>query len=460
MVTQSSTRTLLDWMYSTSFEDIPPQVRQLAVLAVYDGIGGNLACSLLPMAHRLVDFVKIVGGAPDCSVMGFPDRTSVVNAALVNGTLGHADEVDAIEGDGLGAHILAANLAAALTAGQFAGASGQEALRALVLGYEVTKRTHKVAARVAESGAGNGGPSPTLIDAANTMGATAAAGVALGLTPDKMNVAFSLAATMTCGITPFARETEHMAKSLVRGGLGARNGVMAALLAQTGYDAPRDIFDGPQGFFHSRLGVEDSGAEFISGLGGEYAISSVVFKRNCGGGPNQAPRQGLLELMDENGLASNEIDSIQVEVGPAGFNTITHVHHPSIEGKDVIALAAVYGGNGFRETHNEKYYRSPAVLALRERVNIVPREDWSGEGRFHAIVTINTKDGRELKRDSTYRLMDEDDVDAKFHALVGMRAGETKAQELAQSLKRLDLATNMSEVMAGLQLPAAKIEDF
>jgi 2-methylcitrate dehydratase PrpD len=164
--------------------------------------------------------------------------------------------------------------------------------------------------------------------------------------------------------------------------------------------------------------------------------------------------------MDENRLASNDIDSIQVEVGPAGFNTITHVHHPSIEGKDVIALAAVYGGNGFRETHNEKYYRSPVVLALRERVSIVPREDWRGEGRFHAIVTINTKDGSELKRDSTYRLMDEDDVDAKFHALVGMRAGETKAQELAQTLKRLDLATNMSEVMAGLQLPAAKIEDF
>src|SRR5919106_4256466 len=169
MVTQSSTKTLLDWMYSTSFEDIPPQVRKLAVLAVYDGIGGNLACSLLPMAHRLVDFVKIVGGAPDCSVIGFPDRTSVVNAALVNGTLGHADEVDAIEGDGLGAHILAANLAAALTAAQFAGASGQEAVLALVLGDEGTKRTHKVAAHTAAGGGRRACPPATLIDGGHTM---------------------------------------------------------------------------------------------------------------------------------------------------------------------------------------------------------------------------------------------------------------------------------------------------
>jgi 2-methylcitrate dehydratase PrpD len=460
MVTKSSAKVVLDWMYSTSFEDISPEVRRLALLALYDGIGGNMACSLLPMAHRLVDFVRIVGGGPDCSMIGFPERTSAVNAALVNGTLGHADEVDAIEGDGMGAHILAANMAAALTAGQLAGASGQEVLRALVLGYEVTKRTHKVAVNQARSGAGSAGPSATLIDAGNTMGATAAAGMALGLMPDQMDIAFSLAATMTCGITPFARETGHMVKSLVRGGLGARNGVMAALLAQTGYDAPREIFDGPQGFFHSRLGVADPDPEFTRGLGSDYAISSVVFKRNCGGGPNQAPRQGLLELMEENRLAPEDIDLVQIEVGPAGFNTITEVHHPSIEGKDVASLAAVYGGIGFVETHNEKYFRSPAVLAMRERINILPREDWRGEGRFHAIVTIKTKDGREFQRDSNYRLMTEEDVEAKFRSLVGMRAGEAKAQELAAVLKGLDQARNIGDVMSSLQLPAAKIEDF
>jgi 2-methylcitrate dehydratase PrpD len=235
---------------------------------------------------------------------------------------------------------------------------------------------------------------------------------------------------------------------------------MAALMAQLGYDAPRDIFDGAQGFFHSHLGVEEPGLEFLSGLGVEYGISSVVFKRHCGGGPNQAPRQGLLELMAENHLTSDDIATIQVEVAPAGFNTITQVHHPSIEGKDVLALAAVYGGIGFRETHNEKYYKSPAVLALRERSEILLREDWKDEGRFHALVTIRTNDGRELRLDSIYRRMKEEDIDAKFHALVGMRAGEAKAQELAQALKGWDKVSNIAQVMTSLQLPAAKIEDF
>ena len=460
MAMHSATKTIINWMFSTNFEDIPPDVKELARLAAYDGIGGNLACSLLPMAHRMVDFVKIVGGPPDCSIIGFPDRTSVLNAAQVNGMLGHADEVDAIEGDGLGAHILAANMGAAVTAGQFAGASGQVVLKAVVLGYELTKRTHKVAARVREETASTAGPAATLVDAGNTLGAAAAAGIALGITTDQMEKALGLAAAMACGITPFARETEHMLKSFVRGGVGARNGGAAALMAKVGYDAPEDILDGSQGFFHSRLGIEGPGPEFLDGLGSEYGIRSVVLKRRSAGGPNQAPRQGLVELMAENNLNADDISAIEVQVSPTGYETITHVHHPSIEGKDVLALAAVYGGTGFKEAHNEKYHRSPAALAMRERIGISPKEDWAGRDRFQAIVTIRTVDGKKFERESVYRRMTEEDVDAKFSDLVGMRAGEAKPKELAQALKNLNTASNVAGVMTQLELPQAHIKDF
>jgi 2-methylcitrate dehydratase PrpD len=454
MATSSSTKAFRNWMYSTSFEDIPPDVRRMALLAVYDGVGNNLACSMLPVAHRMADFVRVVGGPPDCTMIGFPTRTSALNAALLNGTLGHADEVDAIEGDGLGAHIMAAIMAAALTTGQLVDASGQEVLRGVVLGYELTKRVHRVAARSGRRGRRAAGP----VDAGNTMGATAAAGLILGLPPDRMEVALSLGAHKACGITPFARETEHMVKSFVRGGVGAENGVAAALMAKVGYDAPRDIFDGRQGFFHSRLGIEDPGPEFVRGLGEEYAITGVVFKSQSAGGPNQAPRQALLELMSENNLTAEDIAEIRVEVEPGGFNTITSVHHPSIYGRDVLAVAAVYGGMGFRETHHETYLKSPEVLSLRERIKISAREDWTGhESHFHTVVTVRTRNGRELRREHTYRRMTEADLDAKFSHLVGLRAGEAKAKELARTLKGLDTVSNVADVMAQLELPAAHV---
>ena len=55
----SSTKSFLHWMYATRFEDIPSDVRQMTLLALYDGIGCNLACSMLPSAHRMVDFANL-----------------------------------------------------------------------------------------------------------------------------------------------------------------------------------------------------------------------------------------------------------------------------------------------------------------------------------------------------------------------------------------------------------------
>ena len=126
----------------------------------------------------------------------------------------------------------------------------------------------------------------------------------------------------------------------------------------------------------------------------------------------------------------------------------------------MLALAAIYGGTGFLGAHNEKYNQSPATLAIRERISISPRDEWAEEDRFRAMVTVRTKDGRELRRESIYRRMTEDDLDAKFADLVGMRAGEAKARELAVTLKGMDTVSNVAEVVRQLELPAAKIEDF
>ncbi len=430
MAVGNLTKTFYNWMYSTSFEDIPPEVRHTTLLALYDDIGCNLTCSLIPLSHRIVDFAKIVGGPPHCSVIGFPLRTSVVNAAVVNGTIGHANEVDATDDTGQ-PRTLPAVIAAALAA---------------------------VQAHVQSSEASYGG-----IDEGHTLGSTVAAGIALGLAQEQMDIALGLAATMVAAITPpVGRETEHMVKSFMRGGVGARNGVQAALMAKAGYDAPRDIFDGPGGFFQSRLGIEDPGPEFSRGLGENYSIQGTRFKRASAGGPNQGARLALVELMAEHGLVSDDIQEIRVQVRAGGYNTITSVPHPTIYAKQVLANAAVYGGIGFLQAHQEKYYKSPEVLSLQERITVEAMPDWpnTGDERYRGVVTVKTKDGRILQRESLWRRMTEEELDAKFSYLVGLRVGEAKAQELASVLKQLDMISNVADVMVQLELPEAHIDQI
>ena len=461
MAELSSTKSFLNWMYATRFEDIPSDVRQMTMLALYDGIGCNLACSMLPSAHRMVDFANLVGGSPDCTMMGFPMRTSALNAAQVNGTLGHGDEMDAHDGDGRGTHILAAVMAGALASGQLVGATGPEVLRGVVLGYELSKRMVRVAAQVERETGKAFGP----VDAGNTMGATAAAGITLGLPTDRLEVALGVAAHMSCNIAAYAGETAHMTASFLRGGVGARNGVAAALMAKVGYDAPRDIFDGEPGFFHSRLGIREPGPEFLRGLGEEYGITGLIFKRHNAGGGNHVARLVLLELMSENGLSAGDIAEIQAEVVPRRDEGLTSsVHHAntslSHSGREVLALAALHGGMGLREAHDEKFSNTPEFSAMRDRVKISARSDWAGfEDRFYAGVTVITKDGRKLSKESKDRQMTEAELDAKFSYLVGLRAGEDKARELAQVLKRLDTVSNVAEVMVQLELPEARIDE-
>ena len=77
---------------------------------------------------------------------------------------------------------------------------------------------------------------------------------------------------------------------------------------------------------------------------------------------------------------------------------------------------------------------------------------------MHTIVTLTLKDGRKLGKETDYRRMAEEDLDAKFTHLVSLRAGDSKAEELAVVLKRLDTVSNIADVMVQLELPEASIE--
>ena len=79
-------------------------------------------------------------------------------------------------------------------------------------------------------------------------GAAAAAGCAAGLNAQQMRWLLDYAAQQASGIAAWQRDTEHVEKSLVFGGMPARNGVSAALLIQLGGTGVDDIFAGADNF--------------------------------------------------------------------------------------------------------------------------------------------------------------------------------------------------------------------
>jgi 2-methylcitrate dehydratase PrpD len=137
--TTSPTATLCHWVCSTPYGDLPVEVRQETVTLLYDQVGCMLASATLPSCQPVVALVRRLSPPGPCSIVGHPVRTSVTQAALANGTIGHGDEADSTGQHGTG-HYAATTVPTALSVGPYVDASGQAFIRALALGSEVAAR--------------------------------------------------------------------------------------------------------------------------------------------------------------------------------------------------------------------------------------------------------------------------------------------------------------------------------
>ncbi len=219
------TSKLCQWVDSTRYGDIPEEVRTEAVTLLYDQVGCMIASATLPACQPVVDLLRKLGGPEECNIVGHPWRTSVTNAALANGTIGHGDEVDSTGQQGTG-HYAATTVPVGLTVGQYVGASGEEFVRALALGSEVAARFQSVLGHY-------GTRNQFVGSVGGTMGAAVHAGLLLGLDSEQMENALGLAASGACGLSSHHLDDTHQIKSLNHG-RAAEAGIFSALLAKEG----------------------------------------------------------------------------------------------------------------------------------------------------------------------------------------------------------------------------------
>ena len=75
--------------------DVPPPVRARALQMILDGSGALLAAAnpKISTGKLIAKFVDELGGKATSSIVGHGFKTSVVNAALANGTMGYTCDV-------------------------------------------------------------------------------------------------------------------------------------------------------------------------------------------------------------------------------------------------------------------------------------------------------------------------------------------------------------------------------
>jgi 2-methylcitrate dehydratase PrpD len=440
------TSKLCQWINSTRYEAIPEEVRKETITLLYDQVGCMIASATLPSCQPVVDLVRKLGGPEECSIVGHPVRTSITNAALANGTIGHGDEVDSTGQHGTG-HYAATTVPATLTAGQYVGASGKEFIRALALGSEVAARFQSILGHY-------GTRNQFVASVGGAMGAAVSTGVLLRLDTAQMENALGLAASGACGLSSHHLDETHQIKSLNHG-RAAEAGVLSALLAQQGYQGPKEIMTIENGFFDAFLGLPDAGHDVGQGLGENYLMREVAYKRYPVGGPDQTPLYAFLQLMKTHELTADDIEQIEVSVSRSAFHTVKTNHHPSVHMETILSLAAVYGDITFQHIHDPKYREDPGYKAFQERARIfiIPRLGPATMGeRLEMGLRVRTRGGEVLQQDLRYPLMSEEEIQQKFRKLVGLRLDNEKIAELERKLKAVESMDTVAPLISKMEV--------
>src|SRR5258707_9418468 len=230
---------LAEYAAALRYQDLPAAVVRQAKDCIIDTVAAAICGSALPWSRIVIDYAERTGPGGRCRILGRNGSAVQANAAaLANGALAHAFELDSLTRPGAGAHPGATVLPPALAIAQEQGSSGRNLIAAFVAGNEVMIRIGRATGHTNEA-RGFHAPGTT-----GPFGAAVACGHLLGLDAAKMTNAIGIAGSLAGGLLEFAKGDGGTVKRLHLG-RASEAGVLAARLAHGGVTRPRPRVEDP-----------------------------------------------------------------------------------------------------------------------------------------------------------------------------------------------------------------------
>jgi 2-methylcitrate dehydratase PrpD len=439
------------YMASARERELPADVAREARHRILDTIAAMVSGAKLKPGEAAIRVARAQGGVPEATVLTTTIRTSAVNAALVNGMFAHADETDDFE-PVTKAHPGCAVVPAALAMGERAKSSGQDLLRAVALGYDLCCRwlmalgpnhvraTHRSAEGVSA-----------------TIGAAAAAASMARLDEKGMRYALSYAIQQVSGVWSWERDVEHIEKAFDFAGMGARNGVTAALLVQLGCTGVEDVLEGEHNALeaHSR---EPRPEEMARDLGARYFVSETAIKTFSVGYPIQAALDAFLSLRREHSLTAATVDRIVATLPEDGARIVNDRSMPDVNLQYLIAVALIDGTVSFDASHSYERMKDPQVLDVKRRVELVAdRALMDPAAPRSARIEVRLRDGRTVSRFTRHapgtkeNPLDTAGVNAKAKSLIEPVLGARRTAAVIDRVHTLDAIKNLRDLTALLR---------
>ncbi|MBT5810151.1 MAG: hypothetical protein HOI19_07225, partial [Rhodospirillaceae bacterium] len=263
-MTDNTTEILASFAAGLTYDALPADVLNSTKLLILDALACAVAGNLGEETEQVQAMATALGSSQEASLIG-GGRLSLAGATVVNGYLMTAVTMCDVHRPTL-THITPEVVPPALAIGERDDVSGRDVLTAVAVGCEVTTRIGVgldfPAFRV------KGWHGPGVI---GPFGSAAAVGNLCDFNAETMARAFGLAGSQSAG-TYAAWGTPTVKFHQCRGAL---SGLMAALLAETGFVATPEILTAPDGGLYNSYSNGGRPADVIADLGERWELQQV-----------------------------------------------------------------------------------------------------------------------------------------------------------------------------------------
>src|SRR5712664_628684 len=384
---------LSEYMSEAAKHPLPEEVTEKAKHHILDTLAAIISGANLLPGQRAIQFARAYGGKEVSTVAASNISCGPIEAALANGVLAHADETDDSHAPSQ-SHPGCAVVPAALAAGEQFGIGGTHFIRAVALGYDIGPRVTVTLGGQqfeAESHWSTHSISPLF-------GASAAASCAASLNAQQMRWMLGYTAQQSSGLGAWNRDTEHIQKAFLFGGMTARSGITSALLVQSGWTGVDDIFSGKDNFFQAYNPHADPSG-LIDKLGERYEAARTNIKKWPVGSPIQAALDALEILRKQHPLNADQVQQMTVRLATDEAAIVNNREIPDICVQHMLAVALLDKTVTFASAHDRTRMKDSAVLRERAKIKLVPDDELEHLMPLRiAVLEITLADGTQLTR--------------------------------------------------------------
>jgi 2-methylcitrate dehydratase PrpD len=436
------TRDLAAFLARFRYEDLPETAVHEARRSVLDWLGSMLAGSCHPTLDRLLPVLQELSGKPQATVFGRSMQLGLLEAALANGQAGHVLDFDDTHMGGVVLHASSPILAAVLALAERNVCDGRALICAVVAGFEA-------GVRVGQSAPDHHDGGWHLTGTLGSIAAGAACAKLLDLDAQQTMHAIGIAATQAAGMQ---QHRGTMCKSF-HAGKAASNGLLAALLAQQGFDSSAETIEGKRGFarIYSRIATPEM---VLDQLGQRWEIIRNGHKPYACGVVLHPILDAMVALGEKRALEAREIFKVEARVHEMAVR-ITGLADPAtgLQSKFSIyhasAVAYLDRAAAIAQFTDERA-AAPDVLALRGKIEVIVDATLAKDEAHATILTVT---GERIEAHVPHASgtvanpMSNRAIENKFFANATQVVGSERARQIAATAWKVDALGDVRDLI-------------